>query len=151
MQTLAYCPFLNCEGVANWRKVSLSVQCFLWMYLFPYLKSLKVLTSTKSILCFTWDVEQQTDGTFEDTLLNVHVIDSMVNLKLFFQSGKYQKKINYLNGEPFWGFLLFLLFIPFTGFPKMTLMFLIISNTNFPSHCFGASPVSIVPSNCDLH
>jgi hypothetical protein len=38
---------------------------------------------TKSILCLTWDVQQQTDGTFEDTLLNVHGIDGMTNLELF--------------------------------------------------------------------
>jgi hypothetical protein len=38
---------------------------------------------TKYIICLTWDIQQQTDGTFEDTLLNVHGIDGMTNLKLF--------------------------------------------------------------------
>jgi hypothetical protein len=68
---------------------------------------------TKSILCLTWDVKQQTDGTFKDTLLNVHGINGMTNLEV-------------LNGMSFGGFLLFFFFIPFIGFPKMTLMFLTI-------------------------
>jgi hypothetical protein len=38
---------------------------------------------TKFILCLTWDVQQQTNGTFEDTLLNMRGIDGMTNLKLF--------------------------------------------------------------------
>jgi hypothetical protein len=49
----------------------------------PLFKELKDLMGTKSILCLTWDVQQQTDDTFEDTLLNVHGIDDMTNLKLF--------------------------------------------------------------------
>jgi hypothetical protein len=57
----------------------------------------------------------------------------------------------FLNGESFGGFSLFFLFIPFIGFPKMTLLFSIISNTNLPSQCFGASPFLIVPSKLDLH
>jgi hypothetical protein len=83
--TLANYPFLlSCEGVASWRKISLFVRSFLCMLLlFPYFKSLKVLLGTKSILCLTWDVQQQTDGTFEDTLLNVHDIDGLIILELF--------------------------------------------------------------------
>jgi hypothetical protein len=84
MQTHANCHFLHsCEGVASWRKVSLLIWSFLWMWLFPYFKSLKVLMGTKSILCLAWDVQQQTDGIFKDTLLNVLGIDGMTSLKLF--------------------------------------------------------------------
>jgi hypothetical protein len=63
MQTLVNCPFLlSCEGIASWRKVSPSVRSLLWMQLFPYFKSMKVLMGTKSI-CLIWDVQQQIDGT----------------------------------------------------------------------------------------
>jgi hypothetical protein len=64
-------------------KVSLPVQAFLWVYLFPYFKSFKVLTGTKCNLCLSSDVQQQSDGTFEDTLLNVHCIDGMASNELF--------------------------------------------------------------------
>jgi hypothetical protein len=84
VETFANCPFLfSSEGVASRRKASPSIRSFLWMQLFPYFKSLKVLMGTNSILCLTWDVHQQTDGTFEDTLVNAHGINDMTNLELF--------------------------------------------------------------------
>jgi hypothetical protein len=49
----------------------------------PLFQELEGPYGTKSILCLTWDVQQQTDGTFEDTLLNMHGIDGMTNLELF--------------------------------------------------------------------
>jgi hypothetical protein len=49
----------------------------------PLFQELAGPYGTKSILCLIWDVQQQTDGTFEDTLLNMHGIDGMTNLELF--------------------------------------------------------------------
>jgi hypothetical protein len=37
----------------------------------------------KSILRLTWDVQQQSDGTFKDTLLNMDGIDGVANLEIF--------------------------------------------------------------------
>jgi hypothetical protein len=53
--------------------------------------------------------------------------------------------------ESFGSFSFFFLFFPLTGFPKTTLMFLIILNTNLPSRCFDASSFSTIPSNHILH
>jgi hypothetical protein len=49
----------------------------------PLFQELEAPYGNKSVLCLTWDVQQQIDGTFEDTRLNVPDIDGMTNLKLF--------------------------------------------------------------------
>jgi hypothetical protein len=73
---------------------------------------------TKSILCLTWDVQKQTDGTFEDTLLNMHGIDGMTNLKLFLVGLVSEENRLLLKWRVLWRLITFLPLYPFHRLTK---------------------------------